>query len=139
MAKRVYELAKEIGVDNNSLIEFLKDNDIAVKSHMSNLDDDAIAKVKSDFKKPAVKAAPEHKAPAEEEKGPERPKKKASITAVFNPQNSKNMKDRKPAQKRPAGERPARPAGERPARPARPAGERPARPEIGRASCRERV
>lgn len=128
MAKRVYELAKEIGVDNNSLIEFLKDNDIAVKSHMSNLDDDAIAKVKSDFKKPAVKAAPEHKAPAEEEKGPERPKKKASITAVFNPQNSKNMKDRKPAQKRPAGERPARPAGERPARPARPAGERTVRP-----------
>ena len=61
MAKRVYELAKEIGVDNNSLIEFLKDNDIAVKSHMSNLDDDAIAKVKSDFKKPAVKGtgAPE--------------------------------------------------------------------------------
>ncbi len=128
MAKRVYELAKEIGVDNNSLIEFLKDNDIAVKSHMSNLDDSAIAKVKSDFKKPAVKAAPERKAPAEEEKGPERPKKKASITAVFNPQNSKNMKDRKPAQKRPAGERPARPAGERPARPARPAGERPVRP-----------
>ncbi len=135
MAKRVYELAKEIGVDNTSLMQFLKDNNIAVKSHMSNLDDAAIAKVQSDFKKPAVKAAPQHKA-AEEEKAPERPKKKASITAVFNPQNSKNMKDRKPGQKRPvrpAGERPARPAGERPARPAgerpvRPAGERPARP-----------
>ena len=133
MAKRVYELAKEIGVDNTSLMQFLKDNNIAVKSHMSNLDDDAIAKVQSDFKKPVMKAAPQHKASAEEEKAPERPKKKASITAVFNPQNSKNMKDRKPAQKRPTGERPARPAGERPAkptgeRPARPAGERPARP-----------
>ena len=133
MAKRVYELAKEIGVDNTSLMQFLKDNNIAVKSHMSNLDDDAIAKVQSDFKKPVMKAAPQHKASAEEEKAPERPKKKASITAVFNPQNSKNMKDRKPAQKRPAGERPARPAGERPTRPAgerpaRPAGERPVRP-----------
>lgn len=136
MAKRVYELAKEIGVDNASLMKFLTDNNIEVKSHMSNLDDDAISKVKSDFKKPAVKAAPEHKSVNEEEKAPERPKKKASITAVFNPQNSKNMKDRKPAQKRPArpaGERPVRPAGERPARPAgerpaRPAGERPVRP-----------
>ena len=133
MAKRVYELAKEIGVDNTSLMQFLKDNNIAVKSHMSNLDDDAIAKVQSDFKKPVMKAAPQHKASAEEEKAPERPKKKASITAVFNPQNSKNMKDRKPAQKRPAGERPTRPAGERPTRPtgerpARPAGERPAKP-----------
>ena len=139
MAKRVYELAKEIGVDNASLMKFLTDNNIEVKSHMSNLDDSAIAKIKSDFKKPAVKPLPvktEEKPATEGEKAPERPKKKASITAVFNPQNSKNMKDRKPPQKRPvrpAGERPARPAGERPVRPAgerpmRPAGERPVRP-----------
>ena len=85
---KVYELAKEIGVDNTSLMQFLKDNNIAVKSHMSNLDDDAIAKVQSDFKKPVMKAAPQHKASAEEEKAPERPKKKASITAVFNPQKN---------------------------------------------------
>lgn len=136
MAKRVYELAKEIGVDNASLMKFLSDNNIEIKSHMSTLTDAAIAKVQSDFKKPAVKrpaAKPEEHAAADGEKAVERPKKKASITAVFNPQNSKNMKDRKPPQKRPAGERPARPAGERPARPAgerpvRPAGERPARP-----------
>ena len=138
MAKRVYELAKEMGVDNASLMKFLTDNNIEVKSHMSNLDDNAIAKVRNDFKRPAVKPAPvktEEKS-AGEEKVPERPKKKASITAVFNPQNSKNMKDRKPPQKRPvrpAGERPIRPAGERPVRPAgerpvRPAGERPVRP-----------
>ena len=139
MSKRVYELAKEIGVDNASLMKFLTENNIEVKSHMSTLDDSAIAKVKSDFKKPAVKPAPvkaEQKSATESEKVPERPKKKASITAVFNPQNSKNMKDRKPPQKRPmrpAGERPVRPAGERPVRPAgerpmRPAGERPMRP-----------
>ena len=117
MSKRVYELAKEIGVDNASLMKFLTENNIEVKSHMSTLDDSAIAKVKSDFKKPAVKPAPvkaEQKSATESEKVPERPKKKASITAVFNPQNSKNMKDRKPPQKRPmrpAGERPVRPAG----------------------------
>ncbi len=88
----------------------------------------------------------------EEPEKRERPKKKASISAVYNPQNSK-MGDVQSGQKnrgnqtrvtneqrtngerpaRPAGERPARPAGERPARPAgerpaRPAGERPARP-----------
>ena len=135
MAKRVYELAKEIGTDNTSLMQFLTEKNIEVKSHMSTLENDVIAMVKSDFERPAVKAAPaktEEKSAADE-KMAERPKKKASITAVFNPQNSKNMKDRKPPQKRPAGERPARPAGERPVRPAgerpvRPAGERPVRP-----------
>ncbi|MDD7176943.1 MAG: translation initiation factor IF-2 [Lachnospiraceae bacterium] len=136
MAKRVYELAKEIGVDNASLMKFLTDNNVEVRSHMSTLEDSTIAMVRSDFKRPAVKPAPakaEDKTAAEGEKVVERPKKKASITAVFNPQNSKNMKDRKPPQKRPAGERPTRPAGERPVRPAgerpvRPAGERPTRP-----------
>ena len=44
MAKRVYELAKEMGVDNASLMKFLTDNNIEVKSHMSTLDDSAIAK-----------------------------------------------------------------------------------------------
>ncbi len=117
MGKRVYELAKEIGTDNASLMKFLTDNGIEVKSHMSTLEDDAIEKVKQDYKRPPVV----EKKPAEPVK--ERPKKKASITAVFNPQNSKNMKDRKPPAKRPA-----RPAGERPMRPARPAGERPMRP-----------
>ena len=138
MANRVYKLAKEIAVHNASLMKFLHDNNIEVKSHMSNLDDSAIAKVRNDFKRPEVKPVPvkNEEKPAGEEKVSERPKKKASITAVFNPQNSKNMKDRKPPQKRPvrpAGERPVRPAGERPVRPAgerpmRPAGERPARP-----------
>ena len=127
MAKRVYELAKEMGVDNTSLLRFLTEKDIAVKSHMSNLDDTVISMVKQEFKapeKPAPKAAEKEK-PAAEEKPPERPKKKASITAVFNPQNSKNMKDRKPRRRpeRPAGERPARPA-EKAAKPA----EKAARP-----------
>ena len=137
MAKRVYELAKEMGVDNASLKEFLIKKEIEVTSHMSTLEDTVVAMVKKEFKAPP-KPAPVKEAqekPAGEEKAPERPKKKASITAVFNPQNSKNMKDRKPAKRpaRPAGERPVRPAGERPVRPAgerpiRPAGERPARP-----------
>ena len=51
MAKRVYELAKEIGVDNASLMKFLTDKNVEFKSHMSTLDDSTIAMVKSDFKK----------------------------------------------------------------------------------------
>jgi translation initiation factor IF-2 len=133
MAKRVYELAKEIGTDNASLLQFLRDNDIEVKSHMSNLDEAAISKVKRDFKKPAK---PAHKAaaPAKDgEKQAERPKKKSSISAVFNPQNSKNMKDRKPSKTAANGTaRPARPAanGAKPAAngAVRPAGNGTARP-----------
>ncbi len=70
------------------------------------------------------------KEPTTEEKR-ERPKKKASISAVYNPQHS-NQSDRKGGNRtrvtnaRPEGDRPRRPAGERPARPA---GERPVRPE----------
>ena len=58
MAKRVYELAKEIGVDNASLMKFLTDNNVEVRSHMSTLEDSTIAMVRSDFKRPAVKPAP---------------------------------------------------------------------------------
>ncbi|MCI8881783.1 MAG: translation initiation factor IF-2 [Lachnospiraceae bacterium] len=62
----------------------------------------------------------------------ERPKKKSSITAVFNPQNSKTA-PRRPA--KPQGERNSRPQGDRNNRPQgersgnRPQGERPARPQ----------
>ncbi len=57
----------------------------------------------------SVKATPQ-----DQGKGQERPKKKSSITAVFNPQNSKTAKKR-PA--RPQGDRNARPQGDRNARP----------------------
>ena len=65
------------------------------------------------------KAAPqaEEKTSAQESGKPqERPKKKSSITAVFNPQNSKTAK-----------KRPMRPQGEQ--RPARPQGDRNGRPQ----------
>ena len=64
-------------------------------------------------------------------KSQERPKKKASITAVFNPQNSKTAKKR-PA--KPQGDRGGRPQGDRNARPqgdrnVRPQGERNMKPQ----------
>ena len=52
MAKRVYELAKEMGVDNASLKEFLIKKEIEVTSHMSTLEDTVVAMVKKEFKAP---------------------------------------------------------------------------------------
>ena len=46
---RVYELARDLNMTNKVLLEKLGDLDISVKSHMSALDDDIIAKIKSSF------------------------------------------------------------------------------------------
>ena len=48
MAKtRVYELARDLNLTNQILLSKLSELDISVKSHMSSLDDDAVAKVKT--------------------------------------------------------------------------------------------
>ena len=46
---RVYELARDLNMTNKMLLEKLGDLDISVKSHMSALDDDIIAQIKSSF------------------------------------------------------------------------------------------
>ena len=46
---RVYELARDLNMTNKVLLEKLGDLDIAVKSHMSALDDDIIDQIKSSF------------------------------------------------------------------------------------------
>ena len=46
---RIHELSKEINVSNKEIIELLKSNGIEVASHMSNIEDDAIALVKKKF------------------------------------------------------------------------------------------
>jgi translation initiation factor IF-2 len=48
MAKtRVYELARDLNLTNQILLSRLDELDISVKSHMSSLDDEAVAKVKN--------------------------------------------------------------------------------------------
>ncbi|MBE9545693.1 MAG: translation initiation factor IF-2 [Proteobacteria bacterium] len=48
MAKtRVYELARDLNLTNKILLSKLSDMDISVKSHMSSLDDDAVARIKT--------------------------------------------------------------------------------------------
>jgi translation initiation factor IF-2 len=57
----VYELARDLNMTNKVLLEKLDDLDISVKSHMSTLDDDMIAQIKSSFF-----SAPEKKETIEE-------------------------------------------------------------------------
>lgn len=122
MAKvKVHELAKELNIQSKEILHYLAEQNIEVKSHMSSIEDDVIQMVKKKFAK-------------EEPKQQERPKKKSSITAVYNPQNSKQPNNNRKPSVSNGGARPARPQGERPARlqgerPARPQGERPVRPQ----------
>ena len=113
MAKmRVHELAKELNIKSQEIIDALSTTEYAVKSASSGLEDDAQKVVRSKFTKKdaAPKAAPKAEekaapAPKAEEKkaapktaekkvedGKERPKKKSSISAVFNAQYSKQSR-----------------------------------------------
>ena len=47
MAKiRVYELARDLSMENKALLEKLAEMKVDVKSHMSSLDDEIIAQIK---------------------------------------------------------------------------------------------
>ena len=102
MAKmKVYELAKEMGVESKDLLTTLKNKGIEVKSHMSVLEDGQVEDIKNAMKAPGKSAeapmASEKKetetTEAKEvktEKLVETPvKKKKSIIVVSNPNNSK--------------------------------------------------
>ena len=185
MAKmRVYDLAKELGIESKQIIETLNTTEYAVKAASSNVDDPAQEIVRKKFTKSAAventamaqskenvseskqtenkTAAPENK-PAQKpqaneqakaaENTDQRPKKKSSITAVFNAQYSKqgggrggNNNNRRPGngdrrpgngERRPQGQNPNR--GNAQARPAsgydvRKAFERAINPEAAKAA-----
>ena len=83
MAKiRVHEIAKEYDVQAKEVISFLHGHNIEV-TNLSSLEDNAVALVRGKYGKQAGADTKE------------RPKKKASISAVYNPQNSK-MGNRRP-------------------------------------------
>ena len=90
MAKmRVHELAKELDIESKIIVDFLKGTEHEVKSAQNSIEDAAQEMVRKNFgkKADATKAEGETK---------ERPKKKASIAAVFNPQYSKQQPQRRP-------------------------------------------
>ena len=112
MAKmKVHELAKELEIESKAIIEFLKGTEYEVKAAQSGVEDAAQEKVRAKFGKKAAPAPKEEtpvkaEAPAKPVAKPvekpaegvtaegekERPKKKSSITAVFNAQYSKQQR-----------------------------------------------
>ena len=99
---RVHELAKELGMENKVLMDVLKKKEVDVKSHMSTLEDDVVASIRSAYGK--KNPAPKQETKAEEKQ--EAPKKK-NIVQVFRPQNLKNGSRQGG---RPNGQRTQRPA-----------------------------
>ena len=134
---RVYELAKELNIKPQDVLDSLQGTQYEVKTSSNSIDEDAQKLVRSKVngaakpaaeKKPAAETKPAGEAKAATE-APARPKKKASISAVFNPQNSKtNPGSRRQAYhtnaKTGEARRPA-PAA-RPAQPAKPTAPKPA-------------
>ncbi len=104
MAKiRIFELAKEIGVESKKIVSYLIDQKVDVKNHMSSIEETVAEQVRRNFsdgkknepakKAPAQKAA---KAPAKKAAakpaaaGEAAPPKKKRLIQVFRPQNSDN-------------------------------------------------
>ncbi|SEQ35526.1 translation initiation factor IF-2 [Lachnospiraceae bacterium RM5] len=111
---RVYELAKQLGLDNKVVKEILKDNGIEVKSHMSSISDEAVEIVKKSLKnkneknekreekvekadnkpqenkqeKPVNNVKPEKTEKKQNGDNSDNKPKKSHITQVYNPQNS---------------------------------------------------
>ena len=102
MAKmRVHELAKELNIKSQDILDKLKNTKFDGKSASSNMEEEAQALIRGAFAKETKSAADAKKTEAAKTgagkpaDGKERPKKKSSITAVFNAQYSKQS--RKPA------------------------------------------
>ena len=153
MAKvRIHVLAKELEVQSKDILDFLAEKNIEAKTASNSVEEDIAemirayygkgvpkqepkAEVKTEAKaepraevKTEVKPGPKEEAKPVDAK-PERPKKKSSITAVFNPQNSKlgggrRPKGQRPGNGRPEGQRGQRPPQHRPEQPMRSASER---------------
>ncbi len=141
---RVHELAKELGKENKDVIDFLRSNNIEVKSHMSSVEDEEVAMVRAKFAAKAETSAPKSEGTDEvasvQEAPAEAPKKK-HIVQVFRPQNSQNNRQgsrggypqRRDGQggygQRPQGQRPTGTPGQRPM--GAPMGQRPAGTVVG--------
>ena len=134
MAKvKVHELAKELNIQSKEILQYLSEQNIEVKSHMSSIEDDVIRVVKKKFAKERTGKRGKSCTKGSR-KGRRRTsgtsEEKFSITAVYNPQNSKQPNNRRNngQHNNQNGNRGARPQGG--ARPARPGG-RPTRPARG--------
>ena len=144
MAKmKVYELAKEMGMESKDLLAVMKNKGIEVKSHMSVLEDEQVENLKNAIKAPgksdetpkatekkeieATEPRDEAKKPVKQGEAPV--KKKKSIIVVSNPGNSKMpggaQIPRKPAKPAAPKPQPVKPVETAPVKPAEPVQEAP--------------
>lgn len=90
---RVHELAKELEKTNKEVLDFLKKENVDVKSHMSSLEEEQVLMVKKAFSSNQEEAkkeeAKKEETKKEETKKEEIPKKK-NIAMVFRPQNTRD-------------------------------------------------
>ena len=133
MAKmKVYELAKEMGMESKELLAVMKNKGIEVKSHMSVLEDEQVENLKNAMKAPGkseetpmatekkeigtTETRDEAKKPVKQGEAPV--KKKKSIIVVSNPGNSKmpggSQVPKKPAKPAAPKPQPAKPVEEAP-------------------------
>src|SRR4051812_49008314 len=89
---KVYELAKELGIDSISLLDKLKNLNIKVKNHMSELGTEEVQLARSSLRKGAH-AAGEKTA----KKAPPRTRKKVSDTQGAQPQAEASSQEKKAA------------------------------------------
>ncbi len=89
---RVHELAKTLNKSNKEVIDFLREKNVEVSSHMSSLSDEHVEMVKNRFSATAAEKTDE---------------KKKNIVQVFRPQNTRQGKKTD----RPQGQRNDRPQG----------------------------
>ncbi|MCU0531013.1 MAG: translation initiation factor IF-2 [Syntrophales bacterium] len=146
---RVYELAKEFGIENKEFIAKLKTLGIAVKSHSSTLEDSEVERVRHEFaskgekevvekrvkstviRRRAVRLPAEEAAEAEEAAAPEAPAEPAeTVEKEEKVPGEEEVEKAEGAEKAAAPEKPAEPRAEEPAAAAPPAAEKaPAKPE----------
>ena len=146
---RVYELAKEFGIENKEFIAKLKTLGIAVKSHSSTLEDSEVERVRHEFaskgekevvekrvkstviRRRAVRLPAEEAAEAEEAAAPEAPAEPAETVEKEEKAPGEEEEEKaEGAEKAAAPEKPAEPRAEEPAAAVPPAAEKaPAKPE----------
>ena len=80
--KRIYEIAKEVGVDNKVVVQKAKELGFDVKNHMSSIDDAQVAKLKSSF---------QNSAPVEKASNKKNNKIKISVSSIR--KNEKKQED----------------------------------------------
>ena len=87
MAKtRIYELAKELGIDNKTVVNKAKDLGLDVKNHMSSLEDSQVNQLKDSFRSSA---------PAQKQEKPAKRSSKIKISVTSIRKNEKKHEENK--------------------------------------------